>query len=67
MAAPTLWLGLLFLFYTVESLERERTTGFAPLFYATPVPTGAVVAGKVAGQRRGAGGRAGGEPARCRP
>ena len=34
----TLALGLLFLFYTVESLERERTSGIAPLFYATPVP-----------------------------
>lgn len=40
-------LGLLLLFYTVESLERERTREVAPLFYATPVPTGAVVAGKV--------------------
>ncbi len=40
-------LGLLFLFYMVESLERERTSGIAPLFYATPVPTGAVVAGKI--------------------
>jgi ABC-2 type transport system permease protein len=40
-------LGLLFLFYTVESLERERTSGIAPLFYATPVSTGAVVAGKI--------------------
>jgi len=41
-------LGLLFLFYTVESLERERTSGTASLFYATPVPTGAIVAGKIA-------------------
>jgi ABC-2 type transport system permease protein len=40
-------LGLLFLFYTVESLERERTSGIAPLFYATPVSTGALVAGKI--------------------
>jgi ABC-type transport system involved in multi-copper enzyme maturation permease subunit len=40
-------LGLLFLFYTVESLERERTSGIAPLFYATPVPTGAIVTGKI--------------------
>jgi ABC-2 type transport system permease protein len=47
MSYLTVALGLLFLFYTVESLERERTTGIAPVFYATPVPTGAVVAGKV--------------------
>jgi ABC-2 type transport system permease protein len=40
-------LGLLFLFYTVESLERESATGTAPVFYATPVRTGSVVAGKV--------------------
>jgi ABC-2 type transport system permease protein len=44
----TLALTLLFLFYTVESLERERTSGVAPLFYATPAPTGAMVAGKLA-------------------
>jgi ABC-type transport system involved in multi-copper enzyme maturation permease subunit len=44
----TFALGLLFLFYTVESLERERTSGVAPLFYATPAPTGAMVAGKLA-------------------
>ncbi|HEX9941513.1 MAG TPA: M1 family aminopeptidase, partial [Thermoanaerobaculia bacterium] len=43
----TMALGLLFLFYTVESLEREAATGTAPVFYATPVPTGSVVAGKV--------------------
>ena len=42
----TLSLGLLFLFYTVESLEREGATRIAPVFYATPVPTGSVVAGK---------------------
>ncbi len=44
----TFALGLLFLFYTVESLERERTSGIAPLFYATPAPTGAIVTGKIA-------------------
>jgi ABC-2 type transport system permease protein len=42
----TVALGLLFLFYTVESLEREAATGTAPVFHATPVATGAVVAGK---------------------
>jgi ABC-type transport system involved in multi-copper enzyme maturation permease subunit len=48
MGYLTFALGLLFLFYTVESLERERTSGIAPLFYATPAPTGAIVAGKIA-------------------
>ncbi|MFL6195980.1 MAG: ABC transporter permease subunit [Thermoanaerobaculia bacterium] len=43
----TLAFGLLFLFYTVESLERERTSGTAPVLYATPVPTGSIVAGKI--------------------
>lgn len=40
-------LGLLFLFYTVESLEREGSTGTAPVFFSTPVRTGSVIAGKV--------------------
>jgi ABC-2 type transport system permease protein len=47
MTFLTTALGLLFLFYTVESLERERTTGIAPIYHSTPVPTGAIVAGKV--------------------
>jgi ABC-2 type transport system permease protein len=42
----TTWLGLLFLFYTVESLERERTTGVGPVFYSTPARTSSLVAGK---------------------
>ncbi|HEY0512597.1 MAG TPA: ABC transporter permease [Thermoanaerobaculia bacterium] len=42
----TLWLGLLLMFYMVESVERERTTGVAPVYYATPVPTSSVLAGK---------------------
>ena len=33
---------LLLLFYTVESLERERSTGFAPILYATPLRTSAL-------------------------
>ena len=37
---------LLLLFYTVESLERERTTGFAQILYATPLKTGALLFGK---------------------
>jgi ABC-2 type transport system permease protein len=46
-AYMTIALGLLFLFYTVESLERESATRTAPVFFATPVRTGSVVAGKV--------------------
>jgi ABC-2 type transport system permease protein len=42
----TLWLCPLLLFYTVESLQREESTGMAPVYYATPAPTGAIVAGK---------------------
>jgi ABC-type transport system involved in multi-copper enzyme maturation permease subunit len=37
---------LLLLFYTVESLERDRTTAFAPILYATPVRTAALLLGK---------------------
>ncbi len=37
---------LLLMFYTVESLERERTTGFAQILYATPMRTAAFVTGK---------------------
>lgn len=47
MVFLTFSVGLLLLFYTVESLERERTWDVAPLFFTTPVPTGAVVAGKI--------------------
>lgn len=37
---------LLLLFYTVESLERERTTGLSSIVYATPLRTGALLFGK---------------------
>jgi ABC-2 type transport system permease protein len=37
---------LLLLFYTVESLERERTTGFSQVLYATPLGTAAFLSGK---------------------
>ena len=37
---------LLLLFYTVESLERERATGLAQILYATPARTSALLAGK---------------------
>lgn len=37
---------LLLLYYSVESMERDRLTGFAPLLYATPLRTGAYLFGK---------------------
>jgi ABC-2 type transport system permease protein len=43
----TLLLSFLILFYTVESLVREERCGLGGIFRATPVPTGAVLAGKV--------------------
>lgn len=38
---------LLLLFYTVEALERDRNTGFAPILYSTPMRTAAYLTGKV--------------------
>ena len=43
----TLLLSFLVLFYTVESLVREERCGLSAIFRAAPVPTGAVLAGKV--------------------
>jgi len=37
---------LMLMFYTVESLERERTTGFSQILYATPLRTVALLSGK---------------------
>lgn len=37
---------LLLLFYMVESLERERATGLAPIVYASPMRTAAFLLGK---------------------
>jgi len=37
---------LLLMFYLTESLERERSTGFAPLLFSTPLTTGAFLSGK---------------------
>ena len=42
----SLWVCLLLLFYTVESLERERANGFSQILYATPLRTGALLWGK---------------------
>ncbi len=38
----------LLMFYTVESLEREKTTGFAPVLFASPLRTAAFLTGKAA-------------------
>jgi ABC-type Na+ efflux pump permease subunit len=42
----TLLICLLTLFYTVESLRRERNTKIAPIYYATPTRTVSIVFGK---------------------
>jgi ABC-type transport system involved in multi-copper enzyme maturation permease subunit len=46
MNVLTVMISLLLLFYTVESLQRERTTGLASIYYATPVRTTALLFGK---------------------
>ena len=45
--ALSLMLGLLILFYTVESLVREERVGLSGIHRACPVPTAGVLAGKV--------------------
>lgn len=42
----SIWVVLLLIFYTVESLERERANGFSQILYATPLKTGAFLFGK---------------------
>jgi ABC-2 type transport system permease protein len=42
----SLLLSLLLMFYTVESLERERATGLAAISYSTPARTGSLLFGK---------------------
>jgi ABC-type transport system involved in multi-copper enzyme maturation permease subunit len=46
MNALSLFLGLLLMFYTAESLERESSTGLAALSFSTPAPTEALLFGK---------------------
>ena len=46
MGTLTICLCLLLLFYTVESLERERSTRLAAIAYATPIRTGSLFLGK---------------------
>lgn len=43
----TTFVCLLLLFYTVETMERERRSGFASIFHSTPISTGALLFGKV--------------------
>ena len=40
------------MFYTAESLERERATGLAPDLLATPARTASFLFGKALGQQR---------------
>ena len=46
MGVLTVCLCLLLLFYTVEALERERSTRLAAIAYATPIRTGSLFLGK---------------------
>lgn len=46
MNALTSLLCLLLMFYTAESLERERSTGLAALSYSAPIPTTSILFGK---------------------
>ena len=46
MGIVSFYLCLLFFFYTVESLERERSTRLSAIAYATPIRTGSLFLGK---------------------
>jgi len=46
MNTLTLLVSLLLLFYTTESLERERARSLSPIHSATPVPTISILLGK---------------------
>jgi ABC-type Na+ efflux pump permease subunit len=46
MSSLTLLVCLLLLFYTVESIERERLTRLASIHFATPIRTSALLFGK---------------------
>jgi len=46
MGTLAIYLCWLLLFYTVESLERERVTRLAAVAYATPIRTGSLLVGK---------------------
>ena len=47
MEFMTTLLSLLLIFYAVESMERERVTGFSAIANALPIRTSALVTGKV--------------------
>jgi ABC-type transport system involved in multi-copper enzyme maturation permease subunit len=46
MNTLTLLVSFVILFYTTESLQREGSTGIAPIAYSTPVRTAALLSGK---------------------
>ena len=46
MGTLTTCICLLLLFYTVESLERERSTRLAAIAFATPIRSGSLLLGK---------------------
>ena len=46
MNTLTLLVCMLILFYTVESLQREKSSGLAPVLYATPIRTASMLLGK---------------------
>ena len=46
MNTLTLLVCMLILFYTTESLQRERSTGFGAIAYSTPMRTAAFLTGK---------------------
>ena len=46
MNTLTLLICMVILFYTTESMQRERSTGFGAIYYATPLRTAAMLAGK---------------------
>ncbi len=46
MNTVTLLVCLLSLFYTVESMRRERNTGLSSIYFATPARTASIFAGK---------------------
>ena len=46
MNTLTLLVSMLILFYTTESLQRERSTGFGAIAYSTPLRTAAFLMGK---------------------
>jgi ABC-type transport system involved in multi-copper enzyme maturation permease subunit len=46
MNTLTLLICMMILFYTVESLQREKSSGLAPVLHATPLRTGAMLVGK---------------------